>query len=68
MMLFRTDDPEKDFDRWDAEQEAALEKLPKCVKCKEPIQDDHYFDVNGELYCEEHMIEKFRKDIEDYVY
>ena len=50
----------------DAEQEAALEKLPVCSFCGEPIQDDYYFEIDGEIYCEEHMIELFRKDTDSY--
>ena len=66
-MCFRTDNPVADFHRYDAEQEAALEKRPKCSECSEHIQDEHYFDIHGKLYCEECMNEKYRKDIEDYV-
>ena len=30
-------------------------KLPKCSECGEPIQDDSYFEVGGDYYCEECM-------------
>lgn len=50
----------------EAEQEAWLAKRPICCCCKEPIQDDALYDVNGELYCEECMTETFRKWTEDY--
>ena len=62
-----TDDPVADFNRWDAEQEDKLEKLPKCCLCDEPIQDDHLFDIDGDLFCEECMIENFRKSVDSYV-
>lgn len=63
-----TDDPVRDFLRYDAEQEEALKKLPQCCQCEkdEYIQDDHYFLIEGDIYCEEHMIENFRKDTESY--
>ena len=66
-MMFRTDDPVADFDRWDEEQQRQLEKLPKCAYCGEPIQDDIYFEINGEPVCEECLIEHHRKAVEDYV-
>lgn len=41
------------FREHDSEQEAWLAKLPKCVSCGEPIQDDYLFNIGGELYCVE---------------
>lgn len=57
------------YDQWvahETEQEKLLEKLPVCRHCGEPIQDDHYFYIEGIIYCEDCMNEKFRRDIEDY--
>lgn len=65
--LFRSDDPERDQIRHDARQEAELEKMPKCSHDNEPIQDGYLFDIDGELYCEEHAFELFRKDTADYI-
>lgn len=50
------------YDQWaahDAEQEEALELLPKCSHCDEPIQEDTCFVVNDEPICENCM-EMFR--------
>lgn len=66
MFHFRHGDPEDDFDRWDAEQERQLAQLPKCDCCGEPIQDEHYFDVHGEILCEECMNDLFRKGVDQY--
>ena len=68
-VFIRTDDPVRDFHRHDAEQEEALKKLPQCCCCEkdEYIQDDHYFLIEGDIYCEEHMVENFRKDTESYI-
>lgn len=68
-VIIRTDDPVRDFHRHDAEQEEALKKLPMCCCCKdEPyIQDDYYYLIEDEIYCYEHMVEKFRKDTESYI-
>ena len=62
-----TDDPHADFDRDDARKQEALDRLPKCSYCDEPIQDENLFDIEGTIYCEKHAFELFRKDTEDYV-
>ena len=43
------------YDQWkthDAEQEAALEKLPRCCQCDEPIQQDDAVYINDEYICD----------------
>lgn len=58
------------YERWeahDAEQSAWEAKLPVCEFCGEPIQDDYLYDIDGEIYCEECMIEHFRKNTEKYM-
>lgn len=67
MGIFRTDDPAADFDRWEAEQENWLAKRPVCADCDEPIQDDHYFDINGEAICPDCMEGNYRKEIGEYI-
>lgn len=62
-----TDNPVADADRYGAEQQAELDMLPKCSYCNEPIQEEKLFDIEGELYCEEHAFELFRKNTEDYI-
>jgi hypothetical protein len=57
------------YDLWvehDLEQERMLEGLPVCKYCGDPIQDEHYYEIDGEIYCEEHMIELFRRDTDSY--
>lgn len=62
-----TDDPVADAARYDAEQQAELDRLPKCVYCEEPIQDDSYFDINDEPCCYDCLIEYHRKWTDDYI-
>lgn len=62
-----TDDPIADFERYDAEQQAQLDKLPVCTYCDEPVQDDFYYEINGEVICETCLDRFFRKSVEDYV-
>ena len=64
--MYRSDDPVADFERWNADQEKELSRLPKCIDCGEPIQDDYLFDINGDLFCEECMKANFKRWTEDY--
>ena len=65
--MWYTDDPVADFSRHDAEQEAQLKKTPVCCYCDEHVQEEFYFEINGEVICETCMDRFFRKDVEDYV-
>ena len=47
-----TDNPIADFLRHDREQAEELERLPVCVECGEPIQDEMAFYFHGDWYCE----------------
>lgn len=67
LVFYRTDDPAADFDRFDAEQQKALEKYPKCSMCDEYIQDDYLYEINDEVVCEECINQNFRKNVEDYI-
>ena len=62
-----SDDPAADFARHDAEQTKWLEKLPVCVECDHPIQDEHCYEINDELICEECLKNNHRKNTDDYV-
>jgi formylmethanofuran dehydrogenase subunit E len=54
------------FRMHEAEQEGWLKRLPICEECKEPIQDDVLYDIDGTIYCEKCMKDAFRKWTEDY--
>ena len=68
MSYRRSGDPLADFCRWDWEQEEALKKLPVCVMCRRRIQDDDFYDIDGEILCEDHMKDKYRRSVEDYCF
>ena len=55
------------FDRYDAEQERALRKLPECSECGEKITDDECYEFNGELICPECLRDYHRKNTDDYI-
>ena len=59
-----TCDPLADFDRYMREQEKRLERLPKCDYCGEPIQDEFYYEINGENICHDCLDDHFRKDVD----
>ena len=67
MMTIGIDVPLQDFNRRDREETAWLDTLPKCEKCGEPIQDEHLFDIGGELYHIECAEELFIKSANDYI-
>lgn len=57
------------YDLWkkhDAEQEAALAKLPVCSECGEHIQTDECYEINDELICPECLENNHRKWTEHY--
>jgi formylmethanofuran dehydrogenase subunit E len=65
--MFRTDDPERDLERWLDEQARIEAKLPRCSECGEPICDDIYYEIGGKIYCQECLDENFLRNTEDYM-
>lgn len=61
-----TDDPISDFLAHDREQAREIERLPVCDYCDNAIQDEHYYDIEGEILCESCLIKHFRKSVDDY--
>lgn len=64
--MITSGDPLRDFDRYDAECEEALQRLPVCECCGDKITDDEYYDVYGEIYCWKCLKKNFQKWTEDY--
>ena len=66
-MMFRTDDPIRDFERYDAYQVEELKKRPVCEVCGEPIVDDYYYDIFDQKVCsdclKEYCNENFKVNI-----
>lgn len=60
-MIYPSDNPNADFDRWDAEQNRLLEELPVCDYCLEPIQDDHLYEIDDDYVCQECLEKHFMK-------
>lgn len=58
------------YDLWEdheREKEQALERLPVCEVCGNPIQGDHLYLINDEFVCPACLERDFRKDVDDYV-
>lgn len=51
-MPYYSNDPLADFHAHDNEQEARLDKLPKCAECGEPIQQEFAVRIKGEWFCD----------------
>lgn len=66
-MRFRYGDPESDFDYLDRKQAEYEARLPVCEKCGETINDDEFFEINGEILCEECMRDRYARRTEDLV-
>lgn len=67
--MFYSDDPAKDFDRWDQEKERQLARLPVCEdkKCGKRIDEDDYYDIDGEILCEDCMKRRYRRYTADLI-
>ena len=67
MSYFRTNDPDRDFDILDLEQERRRARHPYCDDCGERIDDEHYFDVDGDILCEECLKDRYQRFCADYM-
>lgn len=64
--MYYTDDAERDFARWDMEQARAEARLPVCDCCGEIINADFYWEIDGEILCEDCMNDRYRNYTDDY--
>lgn len=56
------------YDQWerhDREMERRLAARPVCGDCGNPIQDEYWFEVEGEILCEECMHDRYRKSADE---
>lgn len=66
-MSFYTDDPIRDAEMHEAEQERRLSELPVCCYCENPVQHEHFYEINGEMFCPDCLETYFKKRTEDFV-
>ena len=67
MSFYRTDDPVKDAERYIAEKESELEKLPECYECGEHIQTEKCYEINGEVICPDCLQLYHEKNTDDFI-
>ncbi len=53
--------------RYEEEHDRETKRLPVCAECDEPIQDEHCYEINGELICPHCLEENHRKFTDDYI-
>lgn len=63
--MYRTSDPVADFLAYDAAQARALEWLPVFADCEEPIQDDHYYIIEGVPVCPACLESNYRHEVHE---
>lgn len=63
--MYYSDDPVRDFERYDAEQNRRIEQRPHCADCGEAIQDETAYYINGEFICKTCM-DAYLVNVEDY--
>lgn len=52
-MSYWTDPPEQGAEYLANDQDAWLNRRPVCCKCKDHIQDEDGYEIDGELYCDD---------------
>lgn len=53
------------YNLWEAQdikKEQRLARLPQCEYCGEHIQDEHYYEINCEIICEDCLNDNFKKE------
>lgn len=51
-----------------AAEDREEERYPHCDKCGNAIYDEHYYEINGDLLCEDCMNDKYRFNTDDYYF
>lgn len=58
--------PYRDYDRWEADQNAWLNARPKCAWCGKHIQEEHAYRIGDDLVCED-CIESEKVNVDDLI-
>ena len=66
--MFYSDDPVKDYERYDARQQRRLARRPRCCECHDYIQDDVCYEKdNGDLICPRCLEANHERNTDDYI-
>ena len=66
MCKYLSGNPYRDYDRYEASQEAWLKVRPVCAWCGEHIQDEHAYRIGDDLVCED-CLDDARVNVDDLV-
>lgn len=66
-MYYYSDNPARDYDNYCAYQDRELERLPKCIYCSQPIQDEKHYIINDEHVCHDCLVLNFEVDTDDFI-
>lgn len=57
------------YDRYDLERERMRARLPVCDnrKCRRQIDDEFFYEIDGDYLCEKCMILRYQRSVEDYI-
>jgi len=55
------------YKRYEEDQERRLKHRPVCCICDEHVQDDFYYEINGEVVCRNCLEDHCKKYVEDYI-
>lgn len=50
-----------------ADEDRAEEKYPHCDICGKTIYDEHFYEIEGDYYCEDCLNDEFRRNTDDYM-
>ena len=57
------------YDYYDMERERMRARLPVCDnrKCRRQIDDEFFYEIDGDYLCEKCMVLRYRRSVEDYI-
>lgn len=65
--MYYSDDPVRDFERYDAYLARREAMLPVCEKCGESIRDYKYFEIDNEILCSDCVDDLYGRSTEDFL-
>lgn len=65
--FFRSDDPVRDFHRYDAYMEGLRKDLPRCDHCHKPIEEERYVVFDDFRVCPDCPEKHYTRDNEAYM-
>ena len=56
----------EDLNREESRLKALEDSLPTCCMCDEAIHEEHYYKIDGLIYCRDCMEDEFMKKTDEY--